>query len=120
MKSWSLRAKIVIMASAAVAVAGLFLTAISISSANMYMRSIVSYDLNSSEQGAVPSPPLPGGIQEDSLVKQDPVSPPVPAIEGNKISYQAIMDAFAKNALLSMLFTLLFWPPPYTSLQEKY
>ena len=107
MKLWSLRAKIVIMASAAVAVAGLFLTAISISSANMYMRSIVSYDSYFSEQGAVPSSPSPASIREDSLLKQGPVSPPVPAIEGNKISYQAIMDAFIKNALLSMLFTIL-------------
>lgn len=57
MKPLSLRGKIVVMASVVVAAACLFLTVISITSANKYMRSLVSYDTTSSVQ-ALP-PPIP-------------------------------------------------------------
>lgn len=60
MKPLSLRGKIVVMASVVVAAACLFLTVISITSANKYMRSLVSYDTTSSVQGASAPPFLPG------------------------------------------------------------
>lgn len=107
MKSMSLRGKIVIMASMTVAVAGLFLTAISISSANKYMRSMISYDVGFSDQGTAAPPPSQGGIREDSFLRQSPATPPIKDIEENRISYQVIMNAFARNALLSMLLTIL-------------
>ena len=77
MKSMSLRGKIVIMASMTVAVAGLFLTAISISSANKYMRSMISYDVGFSDQGTAAPPPSQGGIREDSFLRQSPATPPI-------------------------------------------
>lgn len=107
MKSMSLRGKIVIMASMTVAVAGLFLTAISISSANKYMRSMISYDVGFSDQGTAAPPPSQGGIREDSFLRQSPATPPIKDIEENRISYQVIMNAFARNALMSMLLTIL-------------
>ena len=79
MKPLSLRGKIVVMASVVVAAACLFLTVISITSANKYMRSLVSYDTTSSVQGASAPHSSQGSSMEDWL--QGEASPPVSDIE---------------------------------------
>ena len=107
MKSLSLRGKIVIMASAVVTVACLFLTVISITSANKYMRSMISYDTHSYAPDKMGSFSSTGDIMKDRTSIQAPSSPSVSDIEENQITFQIIMTTFAKNAVLAMLLTIL-------------
>lgn len=107
MKSLSLRGKIVLMASAVVTAACLFLTVISITSANRYMRSLIAYDTGVSVQGFRDDQPSTGDIMDDSSVRQGTVPSPASVIEENQVLYQNTVHDFAKNALLIMLLTIL-------------
>lgn len=107
MKPLSLRGKIVVMASVVVAAACLFLTVISITSANKYMRSLVSYDTTSSVQGASAPHSSQGSSMEDWLPSQGEASPPVSDIEENQVAFQVIMNTFARNVVFAMLLTIL-------------
>lgn len=97
MKTWPLRIKIVIMAGAVVTAACLFLTALSIASANKYMRSIVSYDT------AVLSPKATGPAPSN----EEKRVPPAASIAENQIARENIITAFSINAILSMVATII-------------
>lgn len=91
MRAWSLRSKIVVMASLVVAAACLFLTATSIAYAGRYMRSMVAYD----HSVEVP-PPGQGGSPGQA-----------PDIPQNRVNYQNTIRGFSISATLSMVFTVM-------------
>lgn len=97
MKVWSLRSRIVIMASIVVAAACLFLTAISITSANRYMRSVISYDTNV----------FSSAEEEASLLGNAMPPAPISSIQENRVAYRDTMTTFSQTALLSMFITIV-------------
>ncbi len=107
MNTRSLRSKIVIMASAVVTAACLFLTGISIISANKYMRSIVSYDTSLSTQSVGKVPYSSQNVGEDIFTTEGTGFPPVSSIPENQIAFRTTMNTFTRNALIAMLFTIL-------------
>ncbi|MCD7996120.1 MAG: HAMP domain-containing histidine kinase [Clostridiales bacterium] len=97
MKTRSLRSKVVIMASAMVTAACLFLTLISIASMDKYMRSIVAYDTAST--WTRPDGDIVSGREPDLLSPAN--------IEENKITYYNTISTFSLNSILTMLFTIV-------------
>ena len=97
MKTWSLRIKIVMMATVVVTIACLSLTAISIVSANKYMRGIVSYDVSAPSDGAS------NGASSDQATSP----PPIPSITENQIAFQDTLANFSMISILSMLLAIV-------------
>lgn len=98
MKTLSLRSKIVIMASAVVAAACLFLTALFLTSADKYMRSMIAYDTAA-----------PNGTSNDTYPDTALDAPRVTSIAENRITYQNTMAALSLRTVLSMLGAILIF-----------